>query len=67
MRVEIYLYTFFTLFAIYIFNGVNWQVIMKKNRVIETKLLVLVLSFSLGYLLTNFMMDFLDLSLIFIN
>ena len=33
---------------------------MKKNRVIEAKLLVLSLSFALSYLLTNFVIDFLE-------
>lgn len=58
MRVEVYLYTFFTLLAIYIFNGVNFNQFMKKNKELEAKLLVLSLSFGLSYLLTNFVMDF---------
>lgn len=58
MRIEIYLYAFFTLMAIFIFNGVNFNVIMKKNKEVEAKLLVLSLSFGLSYLLTNFVMDF---------
>lgn len=58
MRIEIYLYTFFTLMAIFIFNGVNFNQFMKKNKEIEAKLLVLSLSFGLSYLLTNFVMDF---------
>lgn len=58
MRVEIYLYTFFTLMGVYIFNGVNFNQIMKKNKEVEAKLLVLSLSFGLSYLLTNFVMGF---------
>lgn len=58
MRIEIYLYAFFTLMSIFIFNGVNFSAIMKKNKEIEAKLLVLSLSFGLSYLLTNFVMDF---------
>lgn len=58
MRIEILLYTFFTLMSIYIFNGVNFNQIMKKNKEVEAKLLVLSLSFGLSYLLTNFVMDF---------
>ena len=42
----------------FIFNGVNFNGIMKKGHIIEAKLLVLSLSFALGYLLTNFVMDF---------
>ena len=58
MKIEIYLYVFFTLMSVYIFNGVNFNGIMKKGKVLEAKLLVLTLSFSLSYLLTNFVMDF---------
>lgn len=58
MRLEVYLYTIFTFLAIFILNGINWQVIMKKNKEIEAKLLVLSLSFALSYLLTNFVIDF---------
>lgn len=60
MKIEIYLYTFFTLMAVFIFNGVNFSAIMKKNKVIEAKLLVLSLSFALSYLLTSFVMGFIN-------
>ena len=55
-----YLYVFFTLMSVFIFNGVNFNGIMKKGKVIEAKLLVLSLSFALGYLLTNFVWDFIS-------
>ena len=58
MSVKIYLYVFFTLMWIFILNGVNFEVIMKKNKVIEARLLVLSLSFAFSYLLTNFVIDF---------
>ncbi len=58
MDIKVYLYVFFTLMAIFIFNGVNFNGIMKKDKVIEARLLVLSLSFALSYLLTNFVMDF---------
>lgn len=58
MEIKVYLYVFFTLMSIFIFNGINFNGIMKKNKVIEAKLLVLCLSFALSYLLTNFCIDF---------
>lgn len=58
MEIKVYLYVFFTLMSIFIFNGVNFSSIMKKNKVIEARLLVLSLSFALSYLLTNFVIDF---------
>lgn len=60
MDIKVYLYVFFTLMAIFIFNGVNFERIMKKNKVIEARLLVLALSFGLSYLLTNFVIDFIS-------
>lgn len=60
MGIKIYLYVFFTLMSIFIFNGINWQVIMKKDKVIEARMLVLSLSFGLSYLLTNFVVDFIS-------
>lgn len=61
MNIKIYLYVFFTMMSIFIFNGVNFNGIMKKNKEIEAKFLVLSLSFALSYLLTNFVVDFLNI------
>ena len=58
MEIKVYLYAFFTFMSIFIFNGINFNGIMKKNKIIEAKLLVLSLSFALSYLLTNFIIDF---------
>ena len=60
MGLDIYLYVFFTLLSIFIFNGVHWEKLIKKNKVIEAKLLVLTLSFALSYLLTNFVLAFIQ-------
>lgn len=60
MSAKVYLYVFFTLMAIFIFNGVNFNAIMKKDKVIEARLLGLCLSFALSYLLTNFVFDFIS-------
>lgn len=58
MKLEIYLYVFFAMMFIFILNGVNINAIMKQNKEIEAKLLVLTSSFILSYLLTNFVMAF---------
>ena len=59
-KIDTYLYIFFTFLCIYMLNGVNISAIMKKNKVAEAKILVLVLSFSFSYLLTNFVMSFIS-------
>lgn len=60
MGIDIYLYVFFTLLSVFIFNGVHWEKFMKSGKVIEARLLVLTLSFGLSYLLTNFVLAFID-------
>ena len=62
MNYKIYLYALFLFLCIYIFSGVNFNIIMKKNKNIEAILLVMVLSCAFSYLLTNFVVDFLNLS-----
>ena len=62
---KIYFYAFFILLSAFALSGINFDKIIKKNRIIETKLLVLILSFSLGYILTNFVINFLEMSKIF--
>lgn len=60
MELKIYLYVFFTLFSVFVLSGVNFDPIIKKNKVIEARLLVLSLSMALSYLLTNFVLDFIN-------
>ena len=60
MGIDIYLYVFFTLLSIFILNGVHWEKFMKAGKVIEAKLLVLTFSFALSYLLTNFVLPFIE-------
>ncbi len=60
MEAKVYLYIFFTLMSIFMFNGVNFGPIIKKGKVIEARLLVLTLSFAMGYILTNFVLDFIS-------
>lgn len=62
MNYKIYFYAIFLFVSIYIFSGINFEKIMKKNKIIETKLLIMVLSISLSYITTNFIFDFLNLS-----
>jgi len=62
MNYKIYLYAIFIFLSIFILSGVNFEKIMKKNKEIEARLLVMCLSCALSYLLTNFVVDFLQLS-----
>ncbi|MBS5862007.1 MAG: DUF1146 domain-containing protein [Firmicutes bacterium] len=61
MLVKLLLYIFFTFVSAFGLSGVNFSGIIKSGKVIESKVLVMVLSFSFGYLLTNFVLDFLNI------
>jgi len=58
MNFKIYLYVISVLFSTYILTGINFEKIMKKNKILEAKLLVITLSFIMGYFITNFIVDF---------
>lgn len=61
MQIKLFLYIFFTFLSLFAFSGINYDGIIKKGKVIEARILVMVLSFSFGYLLTNFVIDFINL------
>ncbi len=61
MVVKLLLYIFFTFIAAFGLSGINWNGIIKSGKILEAKVIVMVLSFSFGYLLTNFVLDFLNI------
>ena len=62
MDYKVYLYVFFTLLSAFALSGINFDKIIKKNKALETRIMVMLLSFICGYLVTNFIADFLTLS-----
>ena len=60
MNYKIYLYAIFMFLSIFVYSGVNFEKFMKRNKVTEAKLLVMVLSCATSYLLTNFVVEFLN-------
>ncbi len=65
MNSKVYLYVFFVMLSAYALSGVNFDKWMKKNKIWESRILVMILSFALGYLLTNFIYDFLEVCKLF--
>lgn len=61
MNYKVYLYAIFLFLSIFILSGINFEKFMKKNKVVEARLLIMALSFALSYMLTNFLLDFLNL------
>lgn len=60
MNYEIILYIIFTFIAAFAISGINFNGIIKKGKILEARVLVIVLSLSLGYLLTNFVIAFIN-------
>lgn len=60
MNYEIILYIIFTFIAAFAISGINFNGIVKKGKILEARVLVIVLSLSLGYLLTNLVIAFIN-------
>ena len=60
MDYKIILYIVFTFVAAFDLSGLNFNTIIQKDKTIEARVLVIVLSLSLGYLLTNFVVEFVN-------
>ena len=67
MDYKVYIYIVFVLISAFALSAVNFEKFIKKNKVLETRILVMILSFISGYLLTNFLIDFLEFSKIFLG
>lgn len=61
MLIKLMLYVIFTFISAFGLSSLNFEGIVKKNKNLEIRVLVMVLSFSFGYLLTNFVIDFLNI------
>ncbi len=59
MDYKIYVYLFFTMLSAFALSGINYEKFIKKNRIWETRILVMLLSFVLGYLSASFILEFL--------
>lgn len=58
MNYKIYVYVICIFLSIFALTGVNFEKITRKDKVLEIRILVLILGFILGYLLANFIFDF---------
>ncbi|MBQ4030344.1 MAG: DUF1146 domain-containing protein [Bacilli bacterium] len=60
LKVALYIITLFA--SIFAYSGVDFDQIMRKNKPIEARILVLFLSFATSYLVTNFITDLIAVS-----
>lgn len=60
MPYKLILYVFFTFVAAYGLSGINYNGLFKKDKAIEARVLIITLSLIFGYLLTNFVLEFVN-------
>lgn len=64
MNYKLFLYVFNIMLCIYVLNSLNINNIFKTNKVVESRIFVMIIAFIMAYLLTNFIFDFLEISAI---
>jgi uncharacterized integral membrane protein (TIGR02327 family) len=57
------LYIIFTFVSIWALDSLNINNVFKKNKVLAARILYLLLSFALAYLVVNFLYDFVSYSM----
>ena len=58
MDYKIYIYVICIFISAYAISGINFNNVFRKNRVIEARVLVLLLSLALGYLVGSLVISF---------
>jgi uncharacterized integral membrane protein (TIGR02327 family) len=62
MSYKVFLYVITLMLSIYATSGINFDGFIKKNKAIEARVLVILISIALSYLATNFIYDFISLT-----
>ena len=58
MDYKIYIYVICIFISAYAISGINFNNVFRKNKVVEARLLVLLLSLALGYLVGSLVISF---------
>lgn len=61
MDIKVYIYVITLLTSAYALSGLNFDAFIKKNKAIEARVLVILLSMACSYLVTNFIYDFISI------
>lgn len=59
---KVFVYVISLMISLFAVSGINFDNIIKKNHVWEARFLALIISISLGYLVANFFIDFMESS-----
>ncbi len=58
MSVKAYIYIIVALIVIWALDSININAMFKKNKILQSRIIYLIIAFSLVYLFTNFIWDF---------
>lgn len=64
MNYKVLLYIFNIMLCLYALSGIKFEQFIKANKIVESRILVLIMGFIMAYLLTGFIFDFLKVSAI---
>ena len=62
--IEIIVYIICVLLSIFAVSGINFNNFFKKNHIWEARVFIVIISFVMGYLLAEFIINFTNLSII---
>lgn len=62
MNYQVLLYIAMILLSVYSLSGLNIGHLFKTNHVLEAKIFIIIISVIMGYLLTNFVLNFIEKS-----
>lgn len=62
MNYKLFVYIVITLLTTFCISGINFTNFFKKGKLLESKLLVFLLILSISYLVSNFIINFLEVS-----
>lgn len=62
MNYKAYIYIITLMISMYALSGINFDKIIKTNKAIEARVIVILLGIGLSYLATNFITDFIQVS-----
>jgi uncharacterized integral membrane protein (TIGR02327 family) len=64
MNYKAYVYVITLFLSIFAISGINFDGFIKTNKAIEARILVILLSICTSYLVTNFITDFINVTII---
>ena len=62
MNYKAYIYAITLLTSIFALSGINFNKLIRTNKIIEQRVFIILLSIALSYLVTNFITDFISVS-----